>query len=467
MKQPEKSEVKPEADSVSGDVYKLRSESKTLSEYDAEAMVKKHNFYDRGWNKSGSFKNDFKDNRDGTITDRVTGLVWEKAGSSNTMSLSYAQSYIQSLNQKKFAGYSDWRLPTLEEIASLLESGLFIDHLFDGKQWWCWTADKRAYSGAWGVDFYRRIVSWDDVNRSNYVRAVRSWTVMLIKKHYLFDLDETLMDTSALYPSALLEASMIKLPCDNIRHCNENVHNIIYNMLQGRCDKYRGRKLFGGEYSIFEGDDCIQYLQEYVPFHLPQIEYALRDTLRNYPFTHNHVSILDIGSGPATVALSLCKMDEAGYYDFSITTIEASNTFNNMIEIYERINLNRSVTIVENLKYTFEDFFNLSCQWEGHFDWIIIANFVTGIDDYMKLNELVTNLLHSEEKVLLTIIETGTLQKYIKNLEFDNLKIENISYINEQIDAEWLSNCKFYRTNPACPKYRPYINSKSLLLERK
>ncbi|MCP4112858.1 MAG: TIR domain-containing protein [Desulfobacteraceae bacterium] len=79
----EKPEVKPEAVSTPGEVYKLRSEPITLSDDDVKTMLKKHNFFDSDWNKSESFKNDLKDNGNGTITDSVTGLMWQKSGSDN------------------------------------------------------------------------------------------------------------------------------------------------------------------------------------------------------------------------------------------------------------------------------------------------------------------------------------------------------------------------------------------------
>ncbi|MCP4344602.1 MAG: DUF1566 domain-containing protein [Desulfobacterales bacterium] len=169
------------------DIYRLRSKPQTLSDDDVRDLIKKHKFYckkhnwtEKWYNESGDFKNDFKDNGDGTITDSATGLVWEKTGS-EYMRLSKAQSYFQELNQKKFAGYNDWRLPTLEELASLLESekvdGLYINPLFDRKQRWCWTADKRADGNAWLVYFYNGDVSWYNLGLNSYVRAVRSQTM--------------------------------------------------------------------------------------------------------------------------------------------------------------------------------------------------------------------------------------------------------------------------------------------------
>jgi hypothetical protein len=63
----------------------LRSRPQLLSDYNVKVMLKKFNFPDRRWNPSGKFRNDFIDNEDGTVTDRITRLMWEKMGSSATM----------------------------------------------------------------------------------------------------------------------------------------------------------------------------------------------------------------------------------------------------------------------------------------------------------------------------------------------------------------------------------------------
>ena len=65
----------------------------------------------------------FVDNGDGTVTDLETKLIWKQTDSfqdtSKWNNWFRAQEYIQSLNIDKFAGYSDWRMPTLEEAESL------------------------------------------------------------------------------------------------------------------------------------------------------------------------------------------------------------------------------------------------------------------------------------------------------------------------------------------------------------
>ncbi|MGQ8336822.1 Lcl C-terminal domain-containing protein [Sunxiuqinia sp. A32] len=73
-------------------------------------------FYVRGNEEYG--KNDFVDNNDGTITDQATGLMWMKDDSDEGMSWDVALKYAES---KEFADYSDWRLPSVKELQSIVD----------------------------------------------------------------------------------------------------------------------------------------------------------------------------------------------------------------------------------------------------------------------------------------------------------------------------------------------------------
>jgi hypothetical protein len=158
-------------------------------------MVKRYDFFDNNWNISGSFENDFVDNGNGTITDRATGLMWEGGGSPSARIFERSKFYVRKLNEDKFAGYSDWRLPTVEELASLLKkddnNGIHIDPLFDTKQKSCWSSDKGPPSPrfgnppqVWHVNFRKgslglAMLPIPDLSATEgktycYVRAVRS-----------------------------------------------------------------------------------------------------------------------------------------------------------------------------------------------------------------------------------------------------------------------------------------------------
>ncbi len=63
----------------------------------------------------------FIDNNDGTVTDRLTGLMWEKTSASNHFKWNNAiTSRIAALNSSALGGYRDWRLPNIHELYSLV-----------------------------------------------------------------------------------------------------------------------------------------------------------------------------------------------------------------------------------------------------------------------------------------------------------------------------------------------------------
>lgn len=143
-------ETKPEVT----ERIKLRAKAEpNFNDQDLQKMLKERHFFNRQYNLEGKFPNAFSDNGDGTVTDKVTGLMWQKAGSPSEMTFNVAGNYVQELNSSRFGGYGDWRLPTMEELCSLLEgtpnkSGKFIDDVFDPVQGICWSADEnQRYSG--------------------------------------------------------------------------------------------------------------------------------------------------------------------------------------------------------------------------------------------------------------------------------------------------------------------------------
>ena len=72
----------------------------------------------------------YTDNGNGTVTDNVTGLMWEKLtndGTIHDVNNSYtwdvAFGKIQTLNSANFAGHNDWRLPNVNELQTLINYG--------------------------------------------------------------------------------------------------------------------------------------------------------------------------------------------------------------------------------------------------------------------------------------------------------------------------------------------------------
>ncbi len=129
--------------------------------------------------------NDFE-NLGMVVIDHATGLMWQQSGSDEDLTYAEAQDYIKTLNSANFGGYHDWRLPTVEELLSLVEKernsdDLRISPIFDAAQYWCWSADLwkikdgNLSESTWYVSFSNGGVYWSDfINVSSYVRAVRS-----------------------------------------------------------------------------------------------------------------------------------------------------------------------------------------------------------------------------------------------------------------------------------------------------
>lgn len=129
---------------------KLReTKAKNLNEQNVKRTIEKYNFFDKKLNEKGNFTNDLVDNGDGTVTDQATGLMWEKKGSKKVTSWYFAKKYVKKLNKKKFAGHNDWRIPSIEELYSLLEpiseKQLYIHPVFATKGYHFWSTDTSAF----------------------------------------------------------------------------------------------------------------------------------------------------------------------------------------------------------------------------------------------------------------------------------------------------------------------------------
>jgi len=115
----------------------------------------------------------FKVNKDDTITDTKTGLMWQKQFT-NPLSWAQAVDYAKKLN---LAGHSDWRLPTIKELITLIDFGKYepVTGFPEMSPDYFWSSSSYApHSGfAWVVDFYNGKGDPVDKDCDLYVRCVR------------------------------------------------------------------------------------------------------------------------------------------------------------------------------------------------------------------------------------------------------------------------------------------------------
>ena len=83
--------------------------------------------------------NDFSEHESGIITDKASGLIWQKKDSAYSMNFIDALGYCENLT---LAGKEDWRLPNVKELQSIVDysrapdtaNSAAIDPLFDSRE---------------------------------------------------------------------------------------------------------------------------------------------------------------------------------------------------------------------------------------------------------------------------------------------------------------------------------------------
>ncbi len=126
-------------------------------------------------------------NNDGTVTHKPTGLIWKRCsegedsfcdGTPSKFNWSQALKFAR---ESSFAGFTDWRLPNLKELRSLVEEcrtqPAINDDIFpifdsiywtSSPEWTNWTSDY-----AWIVSFHTGYTSISSKDSENTVRLVR------------------------------------------------------------------------------------------------------------------------------------------------------------------------------------------------------------------------------------------------------------------------------------------------------
>ena len=165
------------------------------------------------------------------VKDNVTGLIWENKTSDGSIhdgakkftwcdtntatnrgnqgtcgtgtgnAATDTKAYIKALNDANFGGFSDWRLPSVNELGSIVDGGRFNPSINTAwfsstvpSYYWSSTTNAVNTDRAWLVLFYDCYVSLDDRSNSYYVRAVRGGQSGSLD-HLVINGDGTVTDT--------------------------------------------------------------------------------------------------------------------------------------------------------------------------------------------------------------------------------------------------------------------------------
>jgi hypothetical protein len=131
---------------------------------------------------------------DGTVTDNDTGLMWmqcsegqsweSNGGAGNCTGTATTHTWDAALalaNGKAFAGYSDWRLPDIKQLASLVAEDRYspainstIFPATPSSSFWSGSPNANFSGYSWFVYFYRGNDSSSGRYYAYHVRLVRS-----------------------------------------------------------------------------------------------------------------------------------------------------------------------------------------------------------------------------------------------------------------------------------------------------
>jgi hypothetical protein len=136
----------------------------------------------------------FTDNGDGTVTDTATGLMWKRClegytysggvctlTTVTTVNWDGEEGALSLVNSPNFAGHTDWRLPNIKELQSIVEEQCYspavnLEIFPDTPAAEVWSNSPMATSPStlvWIIDFSQGDMIYKDKTSNYNVRLVR------------------------------------------------------------------------------------------------------------------------------------------------------------------------------------------------------------------------------------------------------------------------------------------------------
>lgn len=170
---------------------KLRKVYKEIKREEVNAMIKRMGFFEYDVNRgSGGIVNRFKlktekkqysdqEVEERVVIDEASGLVWLQSGPFDKMTYHDTVAWIKQLNKTGYCGFYKWRLPTLEEALTLMESERvnrrYIDPVFSPIQGSIRTGDISTQWWSWGVSYQHGRVFRVGVIEPDFCRLVTEY----------------------------------------------------------------------------------------------------------------------------------------------------------------------------------------------------------------------------------------------------------------------------------------------------
>jgi len=185
--------------------------------------------------------NHFTDNSDGTITDNLTQLVWQKIPNANVFNWEQALSYAEGLT---IGSNSDWRLPNIKELQSInnelsTNPSVFTPYFSSVgvHNYWSSTSLPNQTTKAWYWNTLFGITTYDLKTNSNYVLCVRGNPTLSSTAF----LDE---NSITIYPNPTSTFATITYP-NTVDFCKIEITDLL-----GKCIFLKEIKPLFNEYKV-------------------------------------------------------------------------------------------------------------------------------------------------------------------------------------------------------------------------
>jgi len=128
--------------------------------------------------------NIFTNNGDGTVSDNATGLMWAESDNGEAVDWEKALAFAQN---STLSGYSDWRLPTIKELNSIVDYSKSQYEAFINENYFQITQTTDPLGGSWYAYFWSSTTlidgSGDRANYQTFGRSLANYSGELIDAH--------------------------------------------------------------------------------------------------------------------------------------------------------------------------------------------------------------------------------------------------------------------------------------------
>jgi VCBS repeat-containing protein len=162
---------------VSVDISSTLHATGQIQSYDADEEVYDNSSKDDGYYEMGKTRSYTRGDGNETVTDNVTGLIWEDTNVSAYKVWSGADNAADYCNDLNLTGSSDWRVPTISELGTLVDYSNerpAIDSAFNNiLSETYWSSGINKDNSAWTINFRKGYAATKDILQLNYVLCVR------------------------------------------------------------------------------------------------------------------------------------------------------------------------------------------------------------------------------------------------------------------------------------------------------